>query len=779
MSQGPDPASHIVDISEDFYRPGEDLFVATDIAGFNSNTGEGMIQWRLHRWAAQSSFGTIDAQLKECGNPRDHPEESPQSKALPFSLDFINARTIRLRMGTKPVLSPPSPSLMIPENPEADGSWTQTSYPDHILFQSAQTRLKYGTKKFSLELQDDKGQFLTASVDTEVLEVSEPTTIPFLYLERRSDGSRSMAASFSLSPGEKICGGGESFTALDKRGQKLVLYCTDARSVQTSRMYKPVPFFFSSRGYGMFLHTSSPVTMDFGHHFDGSSLIFCGEDMLDLFIFTGSPAEILSAYTSLTGRSPLPPLWSFGLWMSRFSYQSQDEVINVAEKLRSNRIPADLIHIDAGWFRNGFNCDFKFAPDRFPDPASMTRLLKEQGIRTSLWQLPYFTAGNPVFDELVQKKLFIPHGRASLSDTEAMPDLSLLPAREWYAEKIRPLMAQGVSVIKADFGEAAPLDGIFSSGSSGFKEHNLYPLRYCDLLFRVTSEFSSEPLIWARSAWAGGQRYPVHWAGDSEVSDNGMACTLRGGLSLGLCGFSFWSHDIGGFFSPPREDLLLRWAFFGMLSSHSRIHGMPPREPWLFSPQTLGMLRRIIELKYRLMPYIYAQAALACAQGLPMLKSLLLCYPRDPGCWLVEDEYLLGNDLLVAPLMEEGVHHRSVYLPPGSWINYQTGECHAGRQWVDISTENLPGILLVRKGSLIPHIGLAQSTDQMDWSTVRFLAFSDTDASGDFFKPGDKKVISLQALYSNGDWVLRGPDGILSIPVLSFQGPDTLSMAAR
>jgi alpha-D-xyloside xylohydrolase len=306
-----------------------------------------------------------------------------------------------------------------------------------------------------------------------------------------------------------------------------------------------------------------------------------------------------------------------------------------------------------------------------------------------------------------------------------------------------------------DFGEAAPLTGLYHSGRSGFYEHNLYPLRYNRVVADLTKEVTGENIIWARSAWAGSQRYPIHWGGDAGKMDIGMAATLRGGLSLGLSGFTFWSHDMGGFVGDKAEDVYHRWVPFGMLTSHSRSHGTPPKEPWEFSPGFLADYRRAAEMKYRLMPYVYAQAKDASERGLPMVRALFVEYPDDPGSWLVEDEYLFGSDILVAPLLETGMTGRAVYLPPGRWIDYQTAKTYAGG-WQRIEAGALPVVALVRDGAAIPHAKLAQSTSQIDWSALELVVFADTatEARGLVTLPTDNVLRRLTLARKGGAFAL-------------------------
>lgn len=550
----------------------------------------------------------------------------------------------------------------------------------------------------------------------------------------------------------------------------MVLWTCDTQSTASKQMYKPVPFFLSSRGYGMFVHTTFPVAMDFGYTHEGSKTLFIGDDQLDIFFFIGSPKEILFEYTDITGKSSMPPLWSFGLWMSRFSYRSEKEVTSVADKLRKHKVPCDVIHIDAGWFKEGINCDFKFDQKQFPDPKKMVKELMQKGFQTSLWQIPYFTPLNPIFDEVVKRKLYIKDANGNVATEDAILDFSNPETIEWYSNKIKALLRLGVAVIKTDFGEAAPLKGLYASGRSGFYEHNNYPLRYTQLVSKITQEINHESLIWSRSSWASGQKTPVHWGGDAEVSDAGMAGTLRGGLSLGLSGFSFWSHDIGGFSGAPKEELFKRWTFFGMFTSHSRVHGFPPREPWEFSDEFLKIFRKMVEMRYRLMPYIFSQGFIASQNGWPMLKAMFLNYPDDPTTWTLEDQFMFGEDLLIAPIMEENCIERKVYLPKGKWINYQTNEVYEGGQWIDIKAGELPGIVLVKTGSVIPHIALVQSTESMDWTKVELIIFDDENNDNEcYFYHPERTIIEIKIGFREGKWQIKSPvNSTLNFTVKKF-----------
>jgi alpha-D-xyloside xylohydrolase len=722
-NQPPPLLSDLVDVSRDFRDYTNAFYLADSLAEFDPATASGRVTWLRHQLVPRLAFDNMLAGLRPFAGAVFPEKEYATNPTLPFSLQFVSPRTVRLRMRTGMPARPDGESLMLVKEPGHDGSWRYERIEGGHRYTSTCGSVTVREKPWHVEFRDARGRLLTSTQHTSDYRTTLVPALPFAFIRRSSDFSRSLAAVFSLSAGEKIFGGGESFTRLDKRGQRLVLWANDANGVQTDRMYKPIPFLLSSRGYGLFVHSTSPATFDIGASFHGSNALLIGDDELDLFVLLGTPKEVLGEYTALTGRAAMPPLWSLGVWMSRITYYSEDEVRAVAARLREHRIPSDVIHLDTGWFETDWRCDYRFSPTRFKDPAKMIADLRRDGFRISLWQLPYFVPKNVLFPEIVEKGLAVSDGKGNLPYEDAVLDFSNPATVSWYQEKIASLLRMGVGAIKVDFGEAAPLAGLYASGRTGFYEHNLYPLRYNRVAAEITRQVTGEAIIWARSAWAGSQRYPVHWGGDAGNSDTAMLATLRGGLSLGLSGFSFWSHDIGGFTARTPEELYRRWLPFGMLTSHSRSHGAPPKEPWEYGPAFTEEFRRAVELKYRLMPYVYAQAKDASERGLPMLRALFVEYPDDPGAWIVEDEYLFGSDILVAPLFEAGSTGRDVYLPPGNWIDYQTYRTYAGG-WHRIEAGAIPIVMLVREGAALPHAKLAQSTAQIDWSNLELVTFA-------------------------------------------------------
>ena len=746
-----------IDVSGDFRDFSDTYYLADKIADFDPAAHSGKIVYQRAQYFTRQAFDNMLAVIRPVA-PNEFPEnEYEANPSLPFSIAFVSPRTLRIRATSGPQFATPAEELMLAGPVPKDESWQYTKVEGGHRYRSAFGSVTLLENPFHIEIRDAGGRLLTKTDHNADNSTSFTPILPFSFVRRAADYSRSMDAVFTLSPGEKIFGCGESFTGLDKRGQRIVLWADDANGVQNQGLYKPVPFFMSSRGYGIFLHTTTPITCDFGNYFSGVNSLMMGDDEADLFVFLGSPKEILDEYTKLTGKSPMPPLWSFGLWMSRCTYNAEKQVRDVASRLRENRIPCDVIHLDTGWFETDWRCNYEFSTSRFQDPEKMIADLKRDGFHISLWQLPYFVPKNTLFNELVEKHLVVRDAKGNLPYEDAVLDFSNPATVEWYQAKLAHLLKMGVGAIKVDFGEAAPNNGLFASGRTGFYEHNLYPLRYNKAVADITLKVTGEHIIWARSAWAGSQRYPIHWGGDAENTDDGMAAELRGGLSFGLSGFSFWSHDVGGFVAKAPEDLYRRWLAFGVLTSHTRCHGTAPKEPWNYSAAFMDDFRRIDELKYELMPYVYAQAKDCSERGLPMLRALFVEYPEDPGSWLIDDEYLFGSSILAAPLLHENATGREVYLPPGNWIDYQTGEAWSGG-WHHIEAGKIPIVMLVRDGTVIPRIKLAQSTLQMDWSKLELAVFAREQpiARGWVCLPSDNQLHELSLGRQGGTFKLAG-----------------------
>ena len=543
--------------------------------------------------------------------------------------------------------------------------------------------------------------------------------------------------SFKCEPDECFVGTGERFRKMDLSGQTFQLKNQDGQGVNNRRCYKNIPFYMSSRMYGAFYHTSDYCKLSLADHSTRSVQFLNDHATLDVFLMGGqTPEEILKSYRMLTGFPQMPPLWSFGIWMSRMTYFSADEVNEICDRLRNEHYPCDVIHLDTGWFRTDWLCEWKFNPERFPDPKAFIKRLADNGYKVSLWQLPYIASGAEQIEEAKTNKYISQPTKKEDSSTGGASNFSALDyagtidftydkATDWYKNQLlKPLLEMGVKCIKTDFGENIHMDHKYHAMEPE-RLNNIYALLYQRAAYEVTQEVTGDGIVWARSAWAGCQRYPLHWGGDSESSWAGMAGSLKGGLHFGLSGFAFWSHDVPGFHSTPnfmnsplREDVYVRWTQFGVFSSHMRYHGSFKREPWHY-PNIAPIVKKWWKLRYQLMPYIIEQGELSCKSGYPMLRALLMHHPHDRQCWHIDDEYYFGSEFLVCPVMNSD-NHRDIYLPEGLWANFFTGERLEGGRWyynVEVPLDEMP--VFVRPGALIKlYPDEVDSTDDMDMSKV-------------------------------------------------------------
>ena len=551
-----------------------------------------------------------------------------------------------------------------------------------------------------------------------------------------SEGAERATISFQCAPDECFAGTGERFRKMDLSGQTFQMKNQDGQGVNNRRCYKNIPFYLSSRIYGAFFHTSDYCKLSLADHSTRSVQMMCDRATLDVFLIGGqTPEQILRGYRMLTGFPQMPPLWSFGIWMSRMTYFSADEVEGICDRLRREHYPCDVIHLDTGWFRHDWLCEWKFNPERFPDPRGFISRLAQRGFKVSLWQLPYVAKGAEQLAEAQARHYIGPllkeqageGSNFSALDYAGTIDFTYPQATAWYQSLLKELLEMGVKCIKTDFGENIHMDAVYH-GMTPQRLNNLYALLYQKAAYDITRQVTGDGIIWARAAWAGCQRYPLHWGGDSASSWDGMAGSLRGGLHLGLSGFAFWSHDVPGFHSVPDfmnspldETVYVRWTQFGVFTSHIRYHGTCKREPWHY-PSIAPIIKKWWRLRYRLLPYIYEQSQRACRNGMPMLQALLLRHPNDRQCWHIDDEYYFGDDFLVCPVMNsDGC--RDLYLPEGEWVDFFTGRRYHGGHWLtDIyyPLELMP--VFVRPGTRIPiYPDDVDSTDEMDLSKTVYL----------------------------------------------------------
>jgi alpha-D-xyloside xylohydrolase len=515
----------------------------------------------------------------------------------------------------------------------------------------------------------------------------------------------------SLGVGECVYGLGERFTSFVKNGQVVDLWNEDGGTT-SEQAYKNVPFYLTNRGYGVFVNHPERVSFEIASEKVERVQFSVPGEILEYFLIYGpSPKEVLEKYTALTGRPALPPAWSFGLWLSTSFTTDYDEetVTGFIQGMADRDLPLHVFHFDCFWMQAFHWCDFEWDDQLFPDPEAMLKRLKARGLHICVWINPYIAQQSALFDEAVALGYLLkrPNGDVWQWDRwqagMGIVDFTNPDARRWFGDKLRALAAMGVDCFKTDFGERIPTDVVYFDGSDPAKMHNYYPYLYNKTVFEALARErgQGEAVVFARSATAGCQQFPVHWGGDCYATFESMAESLRGGLSLGLSGFGFWSHDIGGFEGSLPADVYKRWCAFGLLSSHSRLHGSGSyRVPWLFDEEAVDVLRSFTKLKCRLMPYLYAQARDAAQRGLPMMRAMMLEFPDDPACDALDRQYMLGDSLLVAPVFSyEG--EVAYYVPERRWTNLLTGAVVEGPRWVRETHDFMSLPLMVRPGSVI------------------------------------------------------------------------------
>jgi len=546
--------------------------------------------------------------------------------------------------------------------------------------------------------------------------------------------------SFHAGADEKFAGTGERFAKMDLSGHTFQLKNQDGQGVNNRRTYKNIPFVLSSRMYGVFMHTAAFSKISLADHSTRSLQLLSEEPVMDVFLIGGeTPERILYEYRRLTGFPAMLPVWSFGTWMSRMTYFSAGEVNDICDRLRKEDFPCDVIHLDTGWFRTDWLCEWKFNPERFPEPEKFIKQLRNNGFKVSLWQMPYIAAKAEQHDEardnsyMCRLKETEKQGGSNFSalDYAGTIDFTYPPAVEWYKSLLRNLLEMGVACIKTDFGEEIHMNAEYH-GMRPELLNNLYALFYQRAAFEVTKEVTGEGIIWARAGWASCQRYPLHWGGDSACSWDGLAGSLKGGLHLGLSGFGFWSHDVPGFHGVPDfmnsivpDDLYVRWTQFGVFSSHLRYHGTSKREPYAY-PVISAIVRQWLKLRYALIPYLLEQSKKTTVTGYPVLRALIFHHPGDQMCWHIDDQYYFGDDFLVAPVMNSQ-NIRNIYLPEGKWVSLFTGALTDGARWLkgfECPLDEMP--VWVRYGAHLPVYPYPVSnTDEIDLSKSVYMGFDE------------------------------------------------------
>jgi alpha-D-xyloside xylohydrolase len=532
-----------------------------------------------------------------------------------------------------------------------------------------------------------------------------------------------------LGVGELIYGLGERFGAFVKNGQSIDIWNADG-GTSSELAYKNVPFYLSSHGYGVLVNQPEHVSFEVGSEAVERVKFSTAGEALEYLVFDGpTPRDVIDRYTKLTGRPPVVPAWSYGLWLSTsFTTDYDEDTVNsFVDGMRERDIPLSVFHFDCFWMREFNWTDLEWDARTFPDPEGMlTRLHEDKDLRVCVWINPYIAQRGGMFAEAVENGYLVKRADGTVWQWDmwqagmGLVDFTNPDARAWFKDRLRAVIRQGVDALKTDFGERIPTDVVWHDGSSPQTMHNLYTQLYNQAVWEVLVEErgEGEAVLFSRSATAGGQTMPVHWGGDNSSTYVSMAETLRGGLSLASSGFGYWSHDIGGFEGTPDPGVFKRWLAFGLLSSHSRLHGSTSyRVPWAFDDEAVEVTKKFAELKNALMPYLYTAGADAAASGVSVARPMYFEFPDDPAVGYLDRQYMLGNDLLVAPVMSaDGVV--DFYLPAGTWTSLLTGDKVEGGRWIRETHgfDTLP--VYVRPGAVIPR---GARTDRPDYNWLEGL----------------------------------------------------------
>lgn len=546
-----------------------------------------------------------------------------------------------------------------------------------------------------------------------------------LYYETNNDDAY-MREQLSLSVGEYIYGLGERFTPFIKNGQSIDIWNEDG-GTSTELSYKNIPFYLSNRGYGVFVNSSDKVSFEVSSELVKKVGFSVPGECLDYFIINGpTMKEVLARYTDLTGKPSLVAPWTFGLWLSTSFTTSYDEatVTSFVDKMAEHELPLSVFHFDCFWMKGFHWSDFKWDDEVFPDPVGMLKRLKEKGLRICVWINSYIAQESILFDEGMELGYFVKRGNGDVWQWDmwqpgmALVDFTNPLACQWFQDKLEALLDMGVDCFKTDFGERIPtVDVVYYDGSDPNKMHNYYTYLYnktvFDLLVRKRGE--KEAILFARSATVGGQKFPVHWGGDCWSDFESMSESLRGGLSLTMSGFGFWSHDIGGFEDKSTPDVYKRWVAFGLMSSHSRLHGSSSyRVPWNYDDESVEVLKFFTKLKASLMPYLYRNAIETSQTGIPTMRSMVLEFDKDPTCQYLDKQYMFGDHLMVAPIFnEEGI--AEYFLPDGNWTNFLTGERVKGGRWIKEYHDYLSIPVFVKENSILS-LGAVNNTPEYDYA---------------------------------------------------------------
>lgn len=563
--------------------------------------------------------------------------------------------------------------------------------------------------KMSLEVAKGEQFHLVFKYEGRILTESKPRGQAYII---DNFGKPHISEQLTIGVGESIYGLGERFTSFVKNGQTVDMWNADG-GTGTEQSYKNIPFYVSNNRYGLFVNSSNKVSFEVGSEKVSRVQFSNPGESLEYFVVGGETIkDVLKNYTNLVGKPGLPPTWSYGLWLSTsFLTDYDEETVNqFVDGMVERDIPLEVFHFDCLWMEEFEWVNFTWDPRMFPDPEGMLSRLKAKGLKICVWINPYVAQKSIMFDEGMEKGYFLKRENGDVwqwdkwQAGQAIVDFTNPDATKWYVDKLEALIDMGVDSFKTDFGERIPTDCVYFDGSDPDYMHNYYTQIYNEVVYQLLERKlgKNEAVLFARSATVGGQKFPVHWGGDNTADYPSMAESLRAGLSFGLSGFGYWSHDIGGFESGCQPDIYKRWTQFGLLSSHSRYHGSwEYKVPWLFGEEAVEVTRKFTKLKLSLMPYLIAESNYTHETGVPMMRAMIIDFEQDLNTHTLDRQYMLGSNLLVAPIFnEEGIVQ--FYVPNGgTWTNYLTGELYLGGKWYTQKYDYFGLPLLARPNSII------------------------------------------------------------------------------
>ncbi|BFK21384.1 alpha-xylosidase [Mediterraneibacter glycyrrhizinilyticus] len=583
----------------------------------------------------------------------------------------------------------------------------------------------------------------------------------------RDTGKSYITEQLLLDVGEQIYGLGERFTPFVKNGQIVDMWNEDGGTA-SEQTYKNIPFYLSSKGYGVFVDDAGDVSYEIGSEKVERVQFSVEGERLDYYLIGGADLkDSIRLYTDLTGKPALPPAWTFGLWLTTsFSTDYNEEIVtSFLDGMKERDIPLRVFHFDSFWMRAFEWCNFEWDSTVFDHPEEILKRYHERGLKLCVWINPYIAQNSALFDEAAEKGYLIRTADGSIWQTDLWQsgmgevDFTNPDAAKWYQSKLERLIDSGVDSFKTDFGERIPVKNIvYHDGSDPVKMHNYYSYLYNKTVFELLERKfgKNKAAVFARAATTGGQQFPVHWGGDCSASYPSMAETLRGGLSLGMGGFGFWSHDISGFEQCATPDIYKRWCAFGLLSSHSRLHGGTTyRVPWLFDEESCDVLRFFVKLKCRLMPYLYAQAMEAHTDGTPLLRAMVLEFPEDKNCRSLDLEYMLGESLFVAPIFRED-SKVEYYLPHGKWVHLLDGRCVDGGSWRSEEYDYMSLPLFIRENHILL-LGNRDDVPDYDYEngfTVCIPEFEDGASAKAVIPSEDGEKAGLATAVRNGNQIM-------------------------